>query len=66
MKAIEKIKTEVEQLSAADMSSFRAWFAEFDAQNWDAQFEHDVAAGKLDHLAERAMKHVKAGRCTPL
>ena len=52
------------RLSAADMVSFRVWFAEFDARNWDARFEHDVAAGKLDRLAERAMKHVKAGRCT--
>ena len=66
MKTIEKIKTEVERLPAPDLASFRAWFAEFDAQNWDEQFERDVAAGKLDRLAERAIKHLKAGRCTAL
>jgi len=35
MKTIDKRKTEVEQLPAPDLASFRAWFAEFDAQNWD-------------------------------
>jgi len=66
MKTIDRIKTEVERLPATDLASFRAWFAKFDAQNWDQQFERDVAAGKLDRLAERAIKHAKAGRCTAL
>ena len=66
MQTIEKIKTEVARVPAADMASFRGWFAEFDAENWDAQFERDVAAGKLDRLAERAIKQVQAGRCTSL
>ena len=38
--------------------------AEFDAAIWDRQFEADVAAGRLDALAEKALQDLKAGRCT--
>jgi hypothetical protein len=44
----------------------RTWFAEFDATIWDKQFEADVAAGKLDTLAKKALQHLKEGRCTDL
>ena len=43
---------------------FRVWFAEFDAEVWDRQFEEDVAAGRLESLAEQALQHPSAGRCT--
>ena len=33
---------------------------------WDKQFEADVAAGKLDSLAKKALQHLKEGRCTDL
>jgi hypothetical protein len=31
-----------------DLREFRHWFAEFDAEAWDQQFERDVATGKLE------------------
>jgi hypothetical protein len=40
--------------------------AEFDAKRWDQQFEEDVAAGRLDNLAQRALQHLREGRCTDL
>lgn len=33
---------------------------------WDRQFEEDVAAGRLDNLARRALQHLREGRCTDL
>jgi hypothetical protein len=42
------------------------WFAEFDAEIWDRQFEEDVAAGRLDGLAEQALQHLREGCCTDL
>jgi hypothetical protein len=42
------------------------WFAEFDAEAWDQQFETDVTTGKLDKLAEKALKHLREGNCTDL
>ena len=54
-----------DDLSPRDLrAAFRAWFAEFDAQEWDRQFEADVAAGRLDWLIEEAREDLKAGRCT--
>ena len=61
-----EIEAAVADLSAAELARFRAWFDKFDAQAWDKQFEEDVRAGKLDKLADQAVKEFKAGRCTEL
>jgi len=61
MAALETIEKEIMQLSKKELSEFRRWFAEFDAAVWDAQIESDAAAGKLDKIAEEAIKEYKAG-----
>jgi hypothetical protein len=66
MSKIEEIEGAVRAPSADELSAFRSWFAEFDAQAWDRQFEADVKAGKLDALAERALRDHAAGRSTEL
>lgn len=66
MSTLSEIEQAVRQLSSQDLSAFRAWFAEFDAELWDRQFEADVAAGRLDGLAEKALQHLREGRCTDL
>ena len=48
------------------MSAFRAWFAGYDIDAWDRQLEADVAAGRLDALAEGAWTDLRAGRCIDL
>jgi len=53
-------------LPSEELAAFRAWFAEFDAEVWDRQFEADVKAGRLDKLAEKAFKDLREGRCTDL
>jgi len=53
-------------LSKEELSEFRAWFGEFDAEAWDRQLEEDVAAGRLDFLAEEALHDLRNGRCTDL
>ncbi|NES72956.1 MAG: hypothetical protein F6K24_51055 [Okeania sp. SIO2D1] len=63
---VEEIELAVSQLSPEELAVFRAWFAEFDAEAWDRQFETDVAAGKLDTLAEEALQDLREGRCTDL
>ncbi len=50
MTRVEQLARAVESLSPEERASFRAWYAEFDAADWDQQFEADVAAGKLDRL----------------
>jgi hypothetical protein len=66
MNTLKEAEQVVRQLSPEDLATFRAWFAEFDAENWDRQFEEDVATGKLDGLAEKALQHLRAGHCTDL
>lgn len=64
MNTIQEIQSAVSQLSAEELSVFRAWFVEFDAKVWDQEFEQDVAAGRLDALAEEASRDLREGRCT--
>ena len=66
MSNLEEIEEAVLHLSEADLASFREWFVELDAAAWDKQIEDDVAAGRLDALAETALQDLRAGRCTEL
>ena len=66
MSSVTEIENAVEQLSAVELRTFRAWFVERDAAEWDRQFEQDVAAGRLDALAYQALGELRAGRCTDL
>ena len=63
MTTVEELEAAVKQLSPEDRAAFRAWFAEFDAEEWDRQLEADVAAGRLDWLVDEALKDRQAGRC---
>lgn len=66
MSTIHEIQTAVSELSPQELSMFRAWFVEFDAEAWDQALEQDVAAGRLDALAEEAVRDLREGRCTDL
>ena len=66
MNTIQEIQTAVSELSPEELSVFRVWFAEFDAKVWDQEFEQDVAAGRLEALAEEALRDLREGRCTDL
>ncbi|MGI0481927.1 hypothetical protein ACN4EE_14220 [Geminocystis sp. CENA526] len=63
---LKEIEKAVSQLSPQDLREFRDWFAQFDSEAWDRQFEKDVATGKLDELAEKALKHLREGNCNNL
>jgi hypothetical protein len=63
---LKEIEIAISQLSPQDLAEFRHWFAEFDAEAWNQQFERDVTTGKLDKLAEKALKHLREGNCTDL
>jgi hypothetical protein len=66
MSTLQEIEEAVRQLSAEELAAFRRWFAEFDAAVWDRQIEEDVAAGRLDQLADEALQDRSEGRCTDL
>jgi hypothetical protein len=64
MSALQELEDAVRRLSDDDRAAFRAWFAEFDAAQWDRQIESDAAAGRLDWLVEEARQDLRSGRCT--
>lgn len=66
MGKVKDIENQVKELSSEELAAFRQWFAQFDAEAWDRQFEADAKAGKLDGLAERALRDHAAGRSKPL
>lgn len=61
MSNIKEIEKAVERLSAEELTSFRSWFAAYDAAQWDADIERDIASGKLDSLADEALSEFRAG-----
>jgi hypothetical protein len=66
MSKVNDLERQVEGLSAEELAAFRQWFAEFDAETWDRQFEADAIAGKLDSLAQRAREAHAAGKSSKL
>jgi hypothetical protein len=66
MTTLEKMKRAIRDLSPDELAAFRCWFAEFDADKWERQFEQDVATGRLDRLADEAVDDLRQGRCNDL
>lgn len=66
MGKLENIERQIKDLSPQEMAELREWFAAFDAEAWDRQFEADVRAGKLDALAENALRTHASGTTTKL
>ena len=66
MSKIQDLERQVQGLSAEELATFRRWFAEFDAEAWDRQFEADANSGKLDPLGERARRAHAAGKSSKL
>ncbi len=66
MSKIQDIEKEVQGLKPDELSDFRKWFWDFDAEAWDLQFEKDALSGKLDSLAEAALKSFRAEHCSEI
>ena len=64
MGKVEKIERDIQDLSPEEMTELREWFAAFDAEVWDRKFEADARAGRLDALAEEALKAHASSRTT--
>ncbi len=64
MSSLQQIEDAVRALSNEERAAFRAWFAQFEADEWDHQLESDVAAGRLDWLIDEAREDLQSGRCT--
>ena len=63
---VQEIAEQVRALSGAELRELRAWIDEYDDRIWDERFEEEVAAGKWDELAEKALQDHRQGKSTPL
>jgi len=63
---IVELKNAVKTLPPGELSEFSAWLEDIVSDQWEARFEADVAAGKLDELGRKADEEFEAGRCRAL
>jgi len=61
---VERIERDIQGLTSEELAELREWFAAFDAEAWDRQIEADARGGKLDKLADEALKAHASGKST--
>jgi len=66
MTKLEDIENAVEALPPDKLAKFRAWFEAFESARFDEKIERDARSGKLDQLAEDALRDHRAGRSREL
>jgi len=64
--SLQELETAITKLPAEELTAFARWFEEYLADVWDHRIEADIKAGRLDRLAEEALRDLKEGRCTDL
>ena len=63
---LQELEKTILDLPPEELAKFREWFLAFDAKHWDQQFEADVDAGRLNALADEAIREHQAGDSTEL
>jgi hypothetical protein len=66
MSTVERIEAEILKLSPKELTQLTDWVLALDEQAWDEQIEQDIAAGKLDFLAQEALAEWEVGNCRTL
>jgi hypothetical protein len=66
MSRVEELEGQIKTLSASEFQELRAWLSEYDAEAWDRQFHTDVLEGKLDAIADQALKDFSQDHCREL
>ncbi|HZP08737.1 hypothetical protein [Methyloceanibacter sp.] len=61
MTTVEDIEKAVTKLTPEQLARFRAWFEDYDARLFDEKIERDAKAGKLDKLADDAIRAHRKG-----
>lgn len=63
---VDELEKEVAKLPVEQLREFRAWYERFDSAVWDDDLERDIAAGKLNSLADAAISEHRAGKTDEL
>lgn len=64
--SLQKLENTVAKLPPDELAKFREWFLDFDSAQFDKRIETDVRDGRLDSLADSALRDHAAGNSTPL
>ncbi len=62
MKTFQDIQSAILKLPKQELRSLKNWLDKIDAEEWDKQFEQDIAAGKLTKFAEQAIEDFRSGK----
>lgn len=62
MASVDEIETAIRELPREQFLRLHAWMKQLFEDRWDRQIREDVAAGRLEHLAEEALEEFGAGR----
>ncbi|MGP8200164.1 MAG: hypothetical protein ACLQU4_11760 [Limisphaerales bacterium] len=66
MRTLVEIEKALQTLSVEDARKVAGWLQEYLDEKRDRQIDGDIAAGRLDKLADKAMQDYHAGRVKPL
>ena len=61
--SLQELETAITKLPAEELTAFARWFEEYLADVWDRRIEADIKGGRLDQLAEEALRDLSEGRC---
>lgn len=63
---LKELEEKISHLPPDELARFREWFLNFDAEQFDKRIETDANDGRLDSLADAALRDHVAGKSTPL
>jgi len=66
MSTVAEIENALQALPVDDARKIAGWLQDYLDEKWDRQIDADIAAGKLDKLADQALEDSRAGRVKPL
>ncbi len=63
---VHEIIENIKKLPEKDLKILLEWIENFEQELWDKEFERDVKLGKLEKLAEQAIRDFRDGKCQKL
>jgi len=66
MSTVVEIEKALQTLPVEDAWKIADWLQDYLDEKWDRQIDGDIAAGRLEKLADKAMQDYQAGRIKPL
>jgi hypothetical protein len=66
MSTVAEIENALQKLPVNDAWKVADWLQQYLDEKWDRQIDADIAAGRLDKLADQALDDYRAGRVKPL